>query len=93
MLDYPRIACLLYLLRITTVLRLKEKGMKCFNWSFVAQFHLCLTRKHSRGKALVTTLILKGVVRTRAFRRMLWRMILTVNFHKQPLMERNTITH
>lgn len=34
-LDYHKIAHLLYLLRVTTALWLKGKGMKCFNWSFV----------------------------------------------------------
>lgn len=45
MVRLPQNIFLLYLLRITNVLRLTEKCMKCFNWSFGAYIPFVFSRK------------------------------------------------
>ena len=86
-LRYHKIACLLYLLRITTVSWLKGKAWSALIGHLWFKSHLCFTRKHSERKGTGYFFswplgVLKAVVKTRAFRRMLWGKTLTLYFHK-----------
>ena len=86
-LRYHKLACLLCLLRITTVSWLKGKAWSTLIGHLWFKSHLCFTRKHSERKGTGYYFswplgVLKAVVKTRAFRRMLRGKTLTLYFHK-----------